>query len=307
MPRRKIRTPLLIMISLILLFFWNSSKEKTNENHRVNIIDPDSPALDRDFPCVKTKPLLNLPQTTLCVYASADTISDRIKISYVWEEHELIFLLKILKSQPEMIMIDIGANLGGYSMYTAGSLKRLTIAIDCYLPNIERIAKAVRLEKLQNQTILIHNALYSKSGEELKIPNHEPSGIRLNPDTNETIQSNNFFLAKTIEFDDLLPILRKHQVKMALIKIDIETSEIYMCQTGEKIFNEIDIPFIMMEWSGWRIKDPKRYEFIVNFFLKRNYFAINDKFEQLNITRWLKDWPGNIYWIKANWMFLKDV
>jgi hypothetical protein len=52
---------------------------------------------------------------------------------------------------------------------------------------------------------------------------------------------------KSIEFDDLLPILISRGVRSALIKIDIETSESYMCQTGSKIFDEVDIKFIQME------------------------------------------------------------
>ncbi len=47
--------------------------------------------------------------------------------------------------------IDIGANIGGYTMFTAGALGRSTVAIDCYMPNIERIARAVQIQRDQNQ------------------------------------------------------------------------------------------------------------------------------------------------------------
>jgi hypothetical protein len=33
-------------------------------------------------------------------------------------------------------------------MFTAGALGRFTLAVDCYLPNIERIARAVQIEQV---------------------------------------------------------------------------------------------------------------------------------------------------------------
>jgi hypothetical protein len=36
-------------------------------------------------------------------------------------------------------------------MFTAGALGRSTVAIDCYMPNIERIARAVQIQRDQNQ------------------------------------------------------------------------------------------------------------------------------------------------------------
>ncbi|CAF4603709.1 unnamed protein product, partial [Rotaria sp. Silwood2] len=62
-------------------------------------------------------------------------------------------------------MIDIGANIGGYAMFTTGALGRFTLIVDCYLPNIENIARAVQIQRVQNRVVLVHNALYSKSGE----------------------------------------------------------------------------------------------------------------------------------------------
>jgi len=199
----------------------------SNDSH-VHIIDPDLPSLNRKFPCIKTKRILNLFESTLCIYSEGDTVSGGVAISGVWEEAEVTRILRILIRNPHMDMIDIGANIGGFTMFTAGALGRFTLAVDCYLPNIERIARAVQIQRVQNRVVLVQNAIYSTAGEDLKIENEDPSGIRLSNDTYKKTRTG-YFIARSIRFDDLLPILQNRGVKTALIKIDIETSESYMC------------------------------------------------------------------------------
>jgi FkbM family methyltransferase len=296
------RLILFIVISSILL--WNLEKifqsSKTTNLYispNVHIVNPDDPSLNRNFSCIKTKIILGLFQTTLCLHSEGDTISNGVRVSHIWEESEVIRLVNILIRYPHLDMIDIGANIGGFTMFTAGSLRRFTLAIDCYLPNIERIARAVQLESIHNHVVLIQNALYFKSGENLKIEDDDPSGIRLSNDTYKKTKTG-YFIAKSIEFDDLLPILIRRGVRSALIKIDIETSESYMCQTGSKIFDQIDIQFIQMEWHSWRINHQIRYQFIIDFFKQRQYIPTDNDCKELQISQWLTDWPGNVFWIK---------
>ncbi|CAF3351852.1 unnamed protein product [Rotaria sp. Silwood2] len=194
-------------------------------------------------------------------------------------------------------MIDIGANIGGYTMFTAGALDRLTFAIDCYIGNIKRIARVVQIEHVQNRVVLIQNALYSSSGVSMTVTSNDPSGIRfVNETKNKT--SNNPFIVQTIQFDDILPLLEVRGARSALMKIDIETPESYMCQTGSKIFERIDIPFVMMEWHHWRVNHQKRCQFIVDFFTRHNYVPTDEGCRDLATDTWVTKWPGNVFWIK---------
>ena len=278
-------------------FFEISRNSNLSISTHVHIIDPDMPSLDRNFPCIKTKKILNLFETTICIYSKGDTVSGSVAADRIWEEKEITRLFRILVRNPQMDMIDIGANIGGFTMFTAGALGRFTLAVDCYLPNIERIARAVQIEKIQNRVVLVQNAIYSHAGEHLTITSDDPSGIRLSNDgVKKSLVTK--FIAQSIRFDDLLPILQNRGVRTALLKIDIETSESYMCQTGSKVFEQIDIPFIMMEWHSWRINYQERYQYIIDFFIQRNYTATNLDCAQLQISKWLTDWPGNIFWIK---------
>ncbi|CAF3754852.1 unnamed protein product [Adineta steineri] len=270
-------------------------------NPNVNIIDPDGPSLNRNFTCIETREMFNLYHTNLCLHSKTDTISNVVGVNRVWEEDDLKRVLFVLMKNPDMDMIDIGANIGGFTMFTAGALGRFTLAIDCYLPNIERIARAVQMRNVQNRVVLVQNAIYPVSGKSLTIRiNDDPSGVNLFDD-----QANNLpkreYVVKTLRFDDVLPILIARNVKTAMIKIDIEAAESFMCESGSKIFEEINIPYIMMEWHGIRSKYQERYQFIIDFFSARGYVATDQSCKDLRIKDWLRNWPGNVFWLKRNY------
>ena len=72
---------------------------------------------------------------------------------------------------------------------------------------------------------------------------------------------------QTIRLDDLLPILIERKVQSVLIKIDIEGSEVYMCESGSKVFDLIDVQLVMMDWGhGVRKQYCARCQSIVDFF-----------------------------------------
>ena len=243
---------MLIIISVVLLrrfWIWTSKNEIGSNRSEVyltvashvNVIDPDSLHLNRNFPCITTKKVLNLFESTLCLHASGDTVSGDVASSRIWEETDMTRILRILIRNPHMDMIDIGANIGGFTMFTADALGRFTLAVDCYLPNIERIARAVQIQRVQNRVVLVQNAIYFTTGKSLTITTDDPSGIRL---INGTYKPNTTsqFVVQSIRFDDLLPILLQRGVRTALIKIDIETSRVTCVQPVRKSFNRSIFP-----------------------------------------------------------------
>ncbi|CAF3318818.1 unnamed protein product [Rotaria socialis] len=262
----------------------------------VNIIDPNQD-IKSNITCIETKKLLDLYSTTICVHSSADFVSLRIVADRIWEEQYVTRLLRILIRNPFLDMIDIGANIGSFTMFTAGALGRFTLAVDCYLPNIERIVRAVQIQKVQNRITLVHNALYSESGKHLTLSDDLPSDIELKKPTQQNFTSQ--IIVQTIRFDDLLPILLEKRVQSVIIKIDIEGSENYMCETGSKMFELIDIQLVMMEWGhGFRKRYQKRYQSMIDFFTQRNYVVTDPDCTELDLKNWEILWPGNIYWIK---------
>ncbi len=78
-------------------------------------------------------------------------------------------------------------------MFIVGSLRRFTLAVDCYLRKIERIARAVQLENAQKHVVLVKNAIYFKAVENFKIENDDSNEIQLSNDTSNNTKTDYFY------------------------------------------------------------------------------------------------------------------
>ncbi|CAF4386719.1 unnamed protein product [Rotaria magnacalcarata] len=190
-------------------------------------------------------------------------------------------------------------------MYATSSGCQNVIAVECFLPNIERIRRAIQIEKVQQQVVLVPRALYNKSNVYLSLRENIEKNIgsqRLNAEVNKNEKDP--FIVQTMRFDDLLPVIRERNIQQAIIKIDIETSEHYLCETGEKVFNQINIPFVMMEWANIK-KITVRADSILRFFRNRSYIPFNPETCQSEIDNDYRHWlTQDIFWIKKNYSHL---
>ncbi|CAF2142769.1 unnamed protein product [Rotaria magnacalcarata] len=259
------------------------------------------------FQCINTKLLLHKYRTTVCVHdAEKDTdVSGLIIKNGIWEETLVSIILRILSIHAQFAFFDIGANIGIYTMYATSSGCQNVIAVECFLPNIERIRRAIQIEKVQQQVVLVPRALYNKSNVYLSLRENIEKNIgsqRLNAEVNKNEKDP--FIVQTMRFDDLLPVIRERNIQQAIIKIDIETSEHYLCETGEKVFNQINIPFVMMEWANIK-KITVRADSILRFFRNRSYIPFNPETCQSEIDNDYRHWlTQDIFWIKKNYSHL---
>ncbi|CAF1365850.1 unnamed protein product, partial [Adineta ricciae] len=247
------------------------SSEIENFSHNVNLVDLRFETKE-SITCTKTKILLNRIQTTICLHDSRDAVSNQIRKEKIWEEEHLTKLFQYLIDNPQMNFIDIGANVGAYTMFVA-SLGRQVISIECFKPSLDRIRRAIQIENVQNHVTLIGNAIYTQSGVDLPLkpdPNNIGSqelDLIANPR-----EINGTYLVKTIQFDDILPILKGKQIRHAIMKMDIQWSEMYVCLTGSGVFDYMNIPIVLMEWDiSGKERYGSRLKFILSFFLRRNY------------------------------------
>ena len=307
-PIRRAILILCVIIGMYWLYsvYWQSEILQTSPPTLAPVIDSTASGInivdlhqvtEDNITCVKTKELFTLYRTTICIHLHSDIVSASVASDGIWEEEYVTLLLRILIRNPFLDVIDIGANIGSYAMFVAGALGRFTIAVECYLPNIERIRRAVQLQQVQQRVVLVHNALYSKSGEYLTLADGGPSGMQLGGSSKEKVTSQ--LVVQTARLDDLLPILVERKVQSVLIKIDIEGSEVYMCESGSRLFDQIDVQLVMMEWGhGFRKQYRQRYQSIADFFTQRNYVPTDPHCTELSVSKWESEWPGNIYWIK---------
>jgi FkbM family methyltransferase len=269
--------------------------------HLINLDD----RINASFKCMKTKTLLHYISTNICVHEAAKDawVSNSFRESIsIWEEEGVTRILQFLLRHPHLDFIDIGANIGSYTMYAA-SLGRFVLAIDCFAPNIDRIHRAVQLANVANRVVLVQNALFTHSGQYLRLSNDASNigGQEIDASKNQTHNQstiNDPYIVKTIKFDELAPILISRGIRGAIMKMDIEGSESFVMESGSLIFDLLEIPYIQMEWLKVR-HYPDRVKVIVDFLAKRNYDPMTFWCQSLNYTQNLT-WPNDFCWIKRN-------
>jgi FkbM family methyltransferase len=252
---------------------------------------------------MKTKTLLNYISTNICLHETTKDIyvSNSFRdTNSIWEEEGVTRILQLLIRHPHLDFIDIGANIGTYTMYVA-ALGRFVLAIDCFAPNLNRIHRAIQLSNVANRVVLIQNALFTHSGQLVRLSNVQTNigGQELDVSQNQTTNQsaiNNPYIVKTIKFDELAPILISRGIRGAIMKMDIEGSESFVVESGSVIFDLLEIPYIQMEWIKVR-HYPQRVKVIFDFFAKRNYDPQTFSCQLLDRTQ-NRTWPGDMCWIK---------
>lgn len=250
--------------------------------------------------CITTKYLLRIVRTTICLHDNRDALSNIIKKDRIWEERFLVEVLGLLIRYPQMSFIDTGANVGTYTMFVA-SFGRFVLSIECFKPNIERIRTAIQIEKVQDNVVLVGNAIFSESGKYLKMksdPTNVGSQVVI-PESNMNNLIDDMYAVKAMRFDDIFPILKEKNIRNAIMKVDIQWAEVFLCQTGNETFDYVNIPIVLMEWDkGANHKD--RMVIVINFFKERGYLPTEDMCKVLVESEALTSWPSDIYWVKMN-------
>ena len=264
----------------------------------INIIDLDTPIIE-NFSCVKTKRILQTVRTTICPHNASDYVSYHFWHDSIYEEQLLSIILRLLIYYPEYGFIDIGGNIGTYTLFVA-KMNRFVITIECFRPNYLRIAKAIQTEGLQQQVILIGNAIYSESRRYLSLSS-DPSniggqGIQTHRFQNESLT--NPYIVKTIRFDDLLPVIKEMKTRSFFMKMDIEGSEYYVFNTSTQAFDYLTISVIMMEWTYSKYNGEGRGSSIIDFLTSREYIPTENLSHKLNLTSAFTNWPVNVFWVK---------
>ena len=265
----------------------------------INMIDLDAPITD-EFTCIKTKLLLNVLRTTICVHNDSDMLSSAVIKDKIWEEANLGVLFRVLFRYPEFSFIDVGANIGTYTMFAA-SLGRSVLAIECFQPNYLRIAKALQMENVTDRVALIGNAIFARSGETMQLKSVPTNigGQFINAGGVLSQSLNDPYSVKTIRFNDIIPILKQRNIRSVVMKVDIEGSENFLCDGGGEAFDYLDVTVILMEWANMKLVRD-RASTVLTFFTQRHFVPTTDTCQEINIKDAFTTWPWDIYWVKKN-------
>lgn len=189
---------------------------------------------------------------------------------------------------------------GVYTLFAA-KMGHQVVSVEPFYDNILRIHKSAYLEKTVNRIVLITNAI-SNTRNEYKLLNQQPSNIGgqslyHNKDKKFTKDKNNKYLVRTILFDDIVPYLPKEYTK-AILKIDIESFEIFAFENAELLFTRLDIRLVYMEWNNFPTMKPEfdRIVVMIEFFETRDFRAFDN--EKMLDGKNFTNWPWDIVWKK---------
>lgn len=208
-------------------------------------------------------------------------VSGRIIREGKWEEDHIQKIYRILKSDPSMIFLDIGANVGVFAL-TMAMLGNQVVAIDALGDNVGRICASMRTNNLQDRMTIIHNAM-SYTREKVSLGKFylnvggtfiKQMGVSANSDV---------IVIDTILLDDLLD-LHKFKGRRFVIKMDVETFEANVLKGAFEFFNSVRVEFVLMEFMAHKGKESG--DFIVQF-LKD--FGLEPDVSNSNHSTWPMD------------------
>ena len=203
--------------------------------------------INEDYECIS---LSIRPTTPICLYPDAQDIhvSRHLRQDGIWEPHIVKEFQNILYGDSELAVIDIGANIGEYSLLAA-VMGHKVVSVEPYIENLKHIHQAVRIANISDRIIAIQNAV-SDTREIffLKMWSNNQGGGSLqmrNPNPDCEDEECRPPKAWTIYMDDLLEVVN---FKKAIIKIDIEGHEHRAFRHCQRLLDQIYVPYIFMEW-----------------------------------------------------------
>lgn len=235
----------------------------------------------------------NRGKTPICIF---DPTEDRMISSYIrdfgtWEPDLVNMTLDILQANPRLQFLDLGCNLGVFTISVA-KLGRRVVSVDILSRALDNLQESLRLGNLTDNVTLLLNAV-SNRREKVKVnivsENIGGSHVREYGETGvkeEVVQS--------ITMDDILEVISSGEV---FIKMDIEGHEQKALENSKDFFQKVNVKFLLMEWMLH--KGKKSGDKIIRFLVTNGLLPYLDynAGEVLQLGR-SSFWPDNILWAK---------
>ena len=246
------------------------------------------------------------------VYSSNDYVSQEILTCFSWESDEttnllnaLVFYSAIYNLKPhEVYFLDIGANIGWYSLFIANNGYNVLSFEPSEIHNYI-FKKNYCLNDEVNITI-INKGLYDdekKCNYYTKEENKAYGTVFCEENKNITKNLNESGQVILTKLSNYMPFLLNN--KLAVMKIKIDGSEGKAIEGGIKLITKYHIPFIFLEFNPKGLEqhgtDPIKflkmflrygYKFPNNNFFDSEFLSINDIMEKINQTL-------NLYIVKS--------
>lgn len=229
-------------------------------------------------------------------------VSGTLSRGHTWEGNLVNIIISALEKSKDTAFVDIGANLGIYSL-AAAKLGVKVIAIEPLKINVQRVCSSVRVGNYSQNVTIIKSALsdvyqnvtlgvdVNNIGGSFVIQGQNPSKVRAS-----AVRGKYPDVVKTAKLDDVLQ-LPGFDFKRAIIKMDVEGYENKVLKGGTTFFNKVDVPVVLMEWAFHKTSASGKE--IIRFFETRNYTAYDPGKSVKLHSKLCHLWPFDIFWTKT--------
>jgi len=152
------------------------------------------------------------------------------------EFHDMSFLLHYLR--PEDLFVDIGANIGSYTILASGVVKSKTISIEPLPHTFKHLCGNIQLNGLES----LVNSLNIGVGSENAVLKFAKNLDTINHVLSNDYKGNNYVNVSVSTLDAVMG-----QLKPALIKIDVEGYELQVLKGGRLVLAKNSLKAIVIE------------------------------------------------------------
>ena len=243
------------------------------------------------------------PYPTVCVHPpDRDVyISRQLINNGTWEPIIVEKFLKVLRTNPDVGVIDLGANIGVYSLLAA-KMRHDVIAVEPYSENVARLLTAATVDNTTQHITILQNAVSDHCGiAAMYFSDANQGDIRV---------SNSNYVSDLTKHNASCLTLSCLQTftsfPRAVLKVDIQGNEHRALLSLPQLLQTVDVICIFMEWSLLRTYHGSDMEVSINKTLVNDlvvmlqddcgyipFSSISDK--RLKIAFWY-GWPDDVIW-----------
>ncbi|XP_076081479.1 uncharacterized protein LOC143052357 isoform X1 [Mytilus galloprovincialis] len=257
--------------------------------------------------CIDPKSLLKANMHTnagdLTIFVHDPTVDIHVSGSLVrggsWEPHLTQLMYSLLQQDSELQFIDLGANLGVFSLAVAKYGRRV-LAVEPLSINLHRFCASITANGFESLITVATNALSDKR-ENVTFGKDKGNvgGTFVLNDKNMNKFSGSPVIGKyddvvlSAMMDDILDV-PGFNFKKVIMKIDVEGYEHHVLRAADKFFRTVDVQAVLMEWM-WQ-KDGSSAQEIIQFFTRYNYEPFSPGSNLVLDTQYPGSWPVDVLW-----------